>query len=219
MSTQALETLPAEIRQQIVANTITVIVNHDSFHTSTPLNGVCKTLQADITEVLRSWLPGPNSLEPIPNPLAARNVKSVQTHYEKLAEASNREWRGIEKITILIFGTELPRWVHNYFSSNLLEDVRCPDWISLFHELRELPETVKCVHVDLTPPPAMQEFLERYSTMQQLFWYWPVRDHLGVLQGLGGQWLHFDHHLPKAEHNAEQDGWHIADGPTSYLLW
>ncbi|KAF2490219.1 hypothetical protein BU16DRAFT_543568 [Lophium mytilinum] len=198
MPPPTLTTLPAEIRQQIVAETITINVGGAQassngphpFSLSTPLNGLCKILQADVEQIHRGWLPGPKSILRISSPAAVRHLNRVQRYYRNLAESTRREWSSFEEIQVQLFSSEEPRWtlatledqlprltVESLVRKMLVTSVSTwdtgalrivQDWSNTF---QNIPDTIKRVAIDLTVPPALLKYLEERDTMfQQSFW-------------------------------------------------
>jgi hypothetical protein len=95
-----LITLPSEICQAIISNTITAHCKprekrksyYELFYLTTPFHAVCKILEADIKKTLQSWLPNPvtASLVPIKDIRDLEYLNQINTHFIDVAKASNR---------------------------------------------------------------------------------------------------------------------------------
>ncbi|KAF2498772.1 hypothetical protein BU16DRAFT_536770 [Lophium mytilinum] len=157
--------LPAEIRQQIVSETISVTVGH-GFHISIASTGICKTLQADANEVFRSWLPSATTRSPIViergSDACWADFNNLLSFLHKRAARLNRllTWPGIEVVQINVFSQSGYRTWDYWWS------VR---WVD---KLQRLPRSVKCVKLDLTLKEETMRALQKEDVhVRKVHWY------------------------------------------------
>ncbi|KAF2498787.1 hypothetical protein BU16DRAFT_305391 [Lophium mytilinum] len=182
MSSTTILSLPAELRQQIVAQTISATIDKKGYHITTPFSSVCKTLQADANEVLSLWLPTA-SADPLvfvknPDPETFKHFHAFhQLLNERAARLKNSAWPGVSEITIQVFdqvwnGTNLLKGTHEVWRMSMGAAVyssQCCDWVT---RLEGLPDSVKTVKFDLTLGVKETEAVrEAEESMQKIFWY------------------------------------------------
>ncbi|KAF2495471.1 hypothetical protein BU16DRAFT_561757 [Lophium mytilinum] len=167
MPPTTLTSLPAELRQQILADTITIkISERDGFNLSTPAAGVCKLFLADVEEIRRSWLPPPSTPTIIQNPSGVDGLVLLDAFYKERAEDTKREWPGINSIRIYVFSTETTSWpprpsydktVRNPLRPYGLFNLR---WTWVDEANFRLPSSIQHVVVDMNLPAAQVQRIE-----------------------------------------------------------
>ncbi|KAF2498773.1 hypothetical protein BU16DRAFT_536771 [Lophium mytilinum] len=170
-----LLTLPAELRQQIITETIFAEVTDDGYEISTPLSGVCKTLQADIDDVLPIWLPSTSASSVILTtnkaPVNGRGFRSLKKELKKRAtrRIGGGAWSGISAITIRAYEAAPYYTIFNTFEPvRLTQTVREFRWHS---GRRSLPASIKRVEFDLRIDSASLQALQQMPMGNQKDWW------------------------------------------------
>ncbi|KAF2494735.1 hypothetical protein BU16DRAFT_582570 [Lophium mytilinum] len=163
----SLLTLPPELRQAIISNSLSIEykkTKDQRFHISTPFHAVCKLLEEDIKKSIPSWLPEPATgcLAPIRKIGDMYCVEDINNHFVNIAKSSNRTWTGIQELNVQLVRDEgLEGFIEHGLSGQ-------HGWPYAFYILSYmihngirnvirgplvLPESVEVIKVDLTIPP------------------------------------------------------------------
>ncbi|KAF2498774.1 hypothetical protein BU16DRAFT_615774 [Lophium mytilinum] len=197
MAGPTLTTLPAELRQKIIAETITITISTTtpvftplvhlcppiialgitataailltlSTTNFTPFGDVCALLQADILALCASWLPTPTT--PITLSQNTRASWAALAAFSTVvnARAARLNRRAWPGITTLTLRFLVPTSAP--LDANLFESIDPPfKWAK---ELRRLPASVKLIKLDLSLPDAhMTQLCAQELSTQRVFWY------------------------------------------------
>lgn len=185
MTPPTLLTLPAEIRQLIVAETVVVRLHQSKSLARTPLADVCQCLREDVRVVmdLRLWHPDPKtgSLVPIETHHDMYHLPTIEQWYREGLSRRRSPWEGIQEVQIRLFDeTEIV----NHGSTIFFQDLGSPTPTSLYKLTRNfyyamrniifsiewlqslaryLPHTVKRLKFDLMLPPKIEMILQMIS--------------------------------------------------------
>ncbi|KAF2806058.1 uncharacterized protein BDZ99DRAFT_103253 [Mytilinidion resinicola] len=182
MSGTTFLSLPAELRQHIISGTISAIINKKGYRISTPFFGVCKTLQADINEILPLWLPSastdPLVLIKTPDPKTFTHFRAFQQLLnERATRLKNCAWLGVPEITIQVFdqiweGINFNEDKEGLWRMCKMAAVYSTQYSNWIDRLAELPESVKTVKLDLTlGPKEAMPLRTAHTELQKIFWY------------------------------------------------
>ncbi|KAF2801896.1 uncharacterized protein BDZ99DRAFT_527863 [Mytilinidion resinicola] len=169
MSPTTLLTLPAELRQKILSETIHIRFGTSGAAISSPAASACRQLRGDVKEILPSWLPTASTPTIIQTPTGMDKLHVLDKVLKQRAESSNRSWPGFQTIQVQLFTRDAVRVQkprRSYWQvTNPLQHRAGMDgtfnvpslWANKF---RGMPTSVKHVLVDLTMPETQLQDIE-----------------------------------------------------------
>ncbi|KAF2495472.1 hypothetical protein BU16DRAFT_610398 [Lophium mytilinum] len=194
MSPITLTSLPAEIRQKILSDTIGIKLGTNGLAVSSPAASVCRQLHADVKEIIPSWLPTASTSTIIQTPTGMDKLHFLDHVLKQRAESSNRSWPGFQTIEVQLYTRDAERvkkapksegHVRNPLraTGGLDGAFNVPStWARTF---RRMPASIKHIVVDLTMPETQLQDIEacgpdgaliphgrsqRYTRWQREYW-------------------------------------------------
>ncbi|KAF2805193.1 uncharacterized protein BDZ99DRAFT_524903 [Mytilinidion resinicola] len=181
---RTLDSLPSELRQQIVLNSISYefqeviptspVLPADEeppspiprIRVHTPLSGVCKILQADTQEVLRRWPDAKTgSFGPLETPWDLRCLNLLSRYFTQRATTLNRAWPGIQEMEIHLFDHRKTSWdypkgqsIGYDLAAALQHECILREWSGDFEGW--IPASIKVLKIDLTIPSGPLKVLD-----------------------------------------------------------